>query len=507
MLSISASGETTFLIGGLGLDAAVKEPDFSDKTWSDDMDAYARFTQRYGSPDQHRLLYDGNYPEDQSKIRGNMVGGVEGGAFAGNFTEEALDREIDAIIDKINNGSIKEGDSVFLALNTHGLEKKEYSTSMACRLDVPEAFVTEEVCASVDRDNPDTNPMVDLPHLVQILDNDMEKKTIDPTTKIKRLQEAMEGKGIHLGVWDGSCYSGAIKEVANDFTCVVTATSSQTGAAVANGGFTGEGLFESISEGRTMEDVFLLALQRNKTEGGSFDMPEISTDVYRKIQAIIRDPEEFFRSFKIPLPRSNPKICDDQEETSSGIEPDSEEGDNQSEDPRGRPITVGAADCPSQEPDGRPITTGSVDERGCLTDHDSDNNQATIVEPCRPMSEEEKIAYREKIEREAHEEKCRQLASFERIYELIDDVTSITLAGYIEQLSGLHEEYARARTNYREAQADESRWGELENIDVEMKAKAESIEETKMQIIHTAYQALKDREDNPGDGPCSKVRF
>lgn len=158
------------------------------------------------------------------------------------FTKENYDSRIQFYMDQLESGELGEKDQLIIIINTHGVERKK-----------------DELTHSVFLGN-DTPGTLNLDDLV-------------------RLKAKAKEKGVKLGIIDHSCYSGGSSALADDNTCVVTATTTHS---VAYNNF--PVYFNSnIKKGKSIEEVFL-ATRLQVTHAPA--LPSISTEQGRKIDEV-----------------------------------------------------------------------------------------------------------------------------------------------------------------------------------------------------------------------------
>lgn len=153
-----------------------------------------------------------------------------GGSKTYSGTLANIDKQLALLKQKIQNGTLKKGDQLMIAVNTHGADKRgnELTHSVAAK----------DGLFNVDR--------------------------------LKEVRDLAEKKGVQLAILDNSCYSGYTIKLGTDKTCVMSAASTNVGYSNAASMLTW-----NMRPGLNLEEVFFGA--RLSKQGISPGTPQIST--------------------------------------------------------------------------------------------------------------------------------------------------------------------------------------------------------------------------------------
>jgi hypothetical protein len=123
-----------------------------------------------------------------------------------------VDAAFENIKRRLATGELKSGDSLMIAIGTHGRPRSGEDT-----------------------------------HGIDTTDGSI---SLD---KINQIKELAEAQGVKLAVMDMSCYSGNTQQIASDKTCVISASDGST----VGYNSTGSSLFGNLNKGQSLESAFL----------------------------------------------------------------------------------------------------------------------------------------------------------------------------------------------------------------------------------------------------------
>lgn len=173
-----------------------------------------------------------------------------------DFSKENFDKILSETIEKIKNGEIKKGETLYMFMFTHGAKPTAEETSHKIALTTPQTITNYsnlDGLATVSMD------------------------------KLEELMLLTKEKGILLGLTDMSCFGGntlKLKEKLQLDNACITSSSGENTPALAGGLAFGERFLKEAAGGGVIEDVFLRA--RGNTLLG--DYPMISSDIGKEIQ-------------------------------------------------------------------------------------------------------------------------------------------------------------------------------------------------------------------------------
>jgi hypothetical protein len=160
-----------------------------------------------------------------------------------NFTEKSYDKLLSKYKDDIKSGKIKPGEKLLIIIDTHGADKETGSS--------------------------------ELTHKIAVNTRDLKSSETVSLDELKVLTKLAKEKGIKLGIVDFSCHSGHSLSLADENTCVITATGPKHfGYSSFSDNFVKE-----MKTGGSLEDVFLRT--RAKEKYASY--PMISTPEAKNI--------------------------------------------------------------------------------------------------------------------------------------------------------------------------------------------------------------------------------
>ena len=170
------------------------------------------------------VSFNGGHSYSES-LRSNFLRNAE---TKENFTKKSYENLIDKYKDNIKSGKIKAGEKILIVIDTHGAEKEEGSS--------------------------------ELTHHVAINSRDLKSNETVSLDELKVLTKLAKEKGIKLGIVDFSCHSGNSLSLANENTCVITATGPKHfGYTSFSDNFTRE-----MKAGGSLEDIFLRTREKEK---------------------------------------------------------------------------------------------------------------------------------------------------------------------------------------------------------------------------------------------------
>ncbi len=181
---------------------------------------------------------------------------------AGPFIEANYNKLIKEMTDKINNGTLADGDQLMISIDTHGGKKGKENTHKIS-LTGSEATNLNTLAGA---------------------------KTVD-LDKLQALIDLAAAKGVKLAVIDMSCFSGNLLNLKTNNACLISATGKdQYGWAGTidlsvfsiTSTFSGK-FFDLLKKGRNLEDIFLGA----RTKGWTPDFPMISTEEGQAVEALL----------------------------------------------------------------------------------------------------------------------------------------------------------------------------------------------------------------------------
>jgi hypothetical protein len=180
---------------------------------------------------QMEALFDGDQPKAKEKVAQAL-----GGKNLSDFSSTSYNESLDEI--SMHKSKYKAGDKVIFVISTHGnKESTEYGHGVACR----------------------GNISCDIGKL---------KKTI----------QELQAQGVQVALLDLSCYSGHSLKMADDKTCVVTASSS------SDIGYnqTVSRFIAGMKTGKSLEEIFLESRQQQ------YGLPQISSPAGRQTEEMIQ---------------------------------------------------------------------------------------------------------------------------------------------------------------------------------------------------------------------------
>ncbi|MDD4976455.1 MAG: hypothetical protein PHY93_19005 [Bacteriovorax sp.] len=145
-----------------------------------------------------------------------------------SFTEETWKHTIENYEAQLKSGQLKEGDQLLVMIDTHGGLSRDYQNE-----------TTHPIAIGRTRSSLDLNNL-----------NGSTQVSMDD---LKNLTTLAKEKGIKLGIIDLSCHSGNSLALANENTCVISATGPNHFAYTDFA----ENFMANMKDGKSLEDVFL----------------------------------------------------------------------------------------------------------------------------------------------------------------------------------------------------------------------------------------------------------
>lgn len=251
-ITIYSNGFATthmLIMGGSG--DPVGDKTIFDTGFSQLGDYYLEKSSR-GEIGQASIIFDGGHKNtDSKKMKFKSSGHVD------NFTNKTYEREI-ARFEKLmlNDRIIKHGDQLLIYINTHGAEKGRYDKN------------THSIATG-------DSAMTDL--------NTGQGSTLVSLDALAGIKSIAKTQGIKLAIVDLSCHSGNTQKLADDNTCVVSATGPDH-YAYSGPGFNGT-FAKNLKRGENLESAFL----KTRINDTTADFPMISTPEGKNIQDKIYD--------------------------------------------------------------------------------------------------------------------------------------------------------------------------------------------------------------------------
>ncbi len=206
------------------------------------------------------VYFNGGHSQTEEVARQGFGGSQQ-------FTAEAYFRVIEEYKRKLNRGEIRSGENILINLYSHGATR-----------DAGES--THKIAAG-------SGPVTNF--------DDMAGTTTVSVDALKSLRDLARSKGVKLGIVDLSCHSGNSLALADDNTCVVSATGPNhySGAGTMSFGALFSG---ALRPGQSLEDAYLSA--RSQFNDTSF--PMISSPMGKEIQDRLYNNETPFLYYYNP---------------------------------------------------------------------------------------------------------------------------------------------------------------------------------------------------------------
>jgi hypothetical protein len=183
-----------------------------------------------------------------SETEGILKNDFKNSSSVGAFTVDSYNAMINKYKQQLQSGAIHSGDELMVMIDTHGGANEGEKTHSVCVGQAPSAMnlTTLKGASTVNLDS------------------------------LQDLKALAEAKGVKLAIVDLSCHSGNTLALADDKTCVVSATGPK------HFGYSGfADIFSGqMKPGRSLEDVFLAT---RGSESGTEDFPMISTPAGKEL--------------------------------------------------------------------------------------------------------------------------------------------------------------------------------------------------------------------------------
>ena len=170
-----------------------------------------------------------------SKTESILQNGFPNASSKSNFLAEDYNRLLKKYKDKLESGEMVSGDQLMIFIDTHGAEKQDQ-------------FKSHSVATSAEGGDP----------------NDKDKLTGAQTVDLDQLEvikKLARQKGVKLAIVDTSCHSGNTLALADDNTCVISAT----GPKHYGYGTFAENFTNNLIKGKSLEQVFLESREEDDT--------------------------------------------------------------------------------------------------------------------------------------------------------------------------------------------------------------------------------------------------
>jgi hypothetical protein len=186
--------------------------------------------------------FDGGHATTETLVKNNISTANT------DFTVKNYQAIIEDYAERINSGKIKSGEKLLIVMDTHGAEGNGISA---------------------------THPIAMTGGAFQNATN-LTGSTLGTMDDLKKLATLAQSKGVKLGIIDMSCHSGNSLSLANNNTCVITASGPNHFAfnSFANV------FYSQMASGRSLEDVFLKTLESQHSPS----FPMISTQAGKTVQ-------------------------------------------------------------------------------------------------------------------------------------------------------------------------------------------------------------------------------
>lgn len=165
------------------------------------------------------VSFDGKHSDTQSKIANELKVSNR------PFTAKNYNDLIDSYVSKLKNNHYQAGDQLLLFIENHGAQQEAGQLTHNISID-------GQTIQSFDKSD---------------------KKSSVSLDKLKELTDLAKSKNIKLGIVDFSCHAGSTLALANENTCVISASGPKH---FANGSFSST-FMDELKPGRSLEDVFL----------------------------------------------------------------------------------------------------------------------------------------------------------------------------------------------------------------------------------------------------------
>lgn len=207
----------------------------------------AAFTNK-ASDWKKEISFNGGHPDTENILRSNFKG-----VAASNFTVNEYKRIISKYEEQLKNGELRQGDQLLIQIDSHGAMKTAKDA-------------THQIAASV-------GGITNYENLGQT--------TTVSLDELARLTRLAKEKGVKVAIVDSSCHSGNTQVLADENTCVISASGpthfSYAGPTTFSGKFT-----EAMKPGKSLEEIYLSS-RDDSIEG----FPMISSPEGKIVQALL----------------------------------------------------------------------------------------------------------------------------------------------------------------------------------------------------------------------------
>lgn len=179
----------------------------------------------------------------------------------GHISAKEFNDQIKNHIEKIKNGTIKEGEKLLVMINSHGTIPSGKSHEVAVSSRSSEGQDYENLSSS-------------------------EKASLDILAELSSVAKA---KNINLGIIDFTCHSGASQVFANSNTCVISASGPDTYSYPSFSKF----FIGNMASGKSLEDIYL----ETRTQSSEPSFPTISTGPGKEISSLFYDSFNQFLAY------------------------------------------------------------------------------------------------------------------------------------------------------------------------------------------------------------------
>lgn len=221
----------------MAIGAGGEEPTKTDTIFDDGIKGLGEFVKR--NPDMVAdIAFNGGHSVTTALMQSEFPANVG----KSDFLATDYRRLIAKYKAKLESGEMKPGDQFMIYVDSHGAEKQD-------------EFKTHSIATSA------TSGMANL--------NTLEGAQLVDLDQLEVLRDLARAKGVKMAIIDGSCHSGNTLALADDNTCVISATGPKH---YGYGPFV-TSLNKAMTPGKTLEEAFLQAREDDYTP----NLPMIST--------------------------------------------------------------------------------------------------------------------------------------------------------------------------------------------------------------------------------------
>ncbi len=206
------------------------------------------------------VLFNGGHSQTEELARRGFGGSRP-------FTAQSFYQIIEEYKRKLNAGEIKNGENILINLYSHGATRDAGESS-------------HKIAAG-------SGPLTNY--------DDMAGTTTVSVDALKSLRDLAKSKGVKIGIVDLSCHSGNTLALADENTCVISATGPNHYSGAGSMSF-GAVFSGALRPGKSLEDAYLTA--RSQFNDASF--PMISSPAGREIQERLYNNETPFLYYYNP---------------------------------------------------------------------------------------------------------------------------------------------------------------------------------------------------------------